>query len=101
MASEEEAITRRLPSGATNMSPAAPTSSTSTQLSASTVNNSTTSKSTHERVGQLHDRPSKLCFSGHRHLLIPPPRVSSPLVGLGTGTSAAPRGASIERPLMA
>ena len=45
MASLDEAITRRSPSGAASMSPAASTSSTSTQRSASSVSSSTTSKS--------------------------------------------------------
>ena len=46
MASEEDAITRRSPSGVANIRPAALTPRTSTHRSASTVNNSTTSKLT-------------------------------------------------------
>src|SRR5579871_924455 len=73
MASLEEAITRRSPSGDASMSPAAPTSSTSTQRSASSVSRSTTSKSATSVSASSTSARASIASLG-----IPPPIASAP-----------------------
>ena len=68
MASLEEAITRRSPSGPTSMRPAAATSSTSTQRSVSRRQQLDDVEVVDEGVGQLHEqlRDQALAFAHHR-----------------------------------
>ena len=66
MASEDDAITRRSPSGAASMMPAAPTSSTSDAAVDKQREDLHHVEVSDERVSELHERPGEQGFSRHR-----------------------------------